>query len=176
MYRVKETGEVLTKREVRDRFNNIAIPTCWDDNVCSSLGIDFIHPTPKPESSSIITYMVAGEPGKTVEDTWLETWVETDIFEDNVLSGLTKKEQETEYIAVHTANAIADKKQKLKELFIKKSTKPAVDTGLGFSVDGGRINLEDFQTGLAMNFLTIRDASNATFPDHSRTCYDMQDI
>ena len=51
-------------------------------------------------------------------------------------------------------------KLKLKKLFMSKMVKPLVDTGLGFSVDGGRDNLQDFQGGLALNLLIVRDSTN----------------
>jgi len=61
----------------------------------------------------------------------------------------------------------------LKELFLSKMVKPLVDTGLGFSVDGGRDNLQDFQSGLALNVLIVRDSTNTM---HTVTTAEMYQI
>lgn len=53
------------------------------------------------------------------------------------------------------------------------SGRPAVDTGLGFSVDGGRDDLQNFEGGKVLGLTTIRDVDNAT---HTITVGDWDTI
>ena len=64
-------------------------------------------------------------------------------------------------------------KAELKGVFEAKGLKPIVDTGLGFSVDGGRANLQDFESGLAMGVLSVRGSDNLM---HEVTVEQMQSI
>lgn len=52
------------------------------------------------------------------------------------------------------------KLNELKDNFIEYGIKPRIDTGLGFAVDGGYFNLIDFQSGVELEFYTVRDADN----------------
>ena len=64
-------------------------------------------------------------------------------------------------------------KAELKGVFEAKGLKPIVDTGLGFSVDGGRGNLQDFESGLAMGVLSVRASDNTM---HEVTVPQMESI
>jgi len=64
-------------------------------------------------------------------------------------------------------------KVELKAEFEKRGMKPIVDTGLGFSVDGGRANLQDFESGLALGVLMVRASDNTM---HEVTIEQMQGI
>jgi hypothetical protein len=65
------------------------------------------------------------------------------------------------------------KKAEIKSLFLSKMQKPIIDTGLGFSVDGGRDNLQDFQGGHALGFYIARDSENVT---HQLTKEQMEQV
>lgn len=67
----------------------------------------------------------------------------------------------------------AEKKAEIKAIFKKKMLKPVIDTGLGFNVDGGRDNLQDFQGGLSLGFYFARDAENIT---HKLTKEQMEQV
>ena len=64
-------------------------------------------------------------------------------------------------------------KADVKGVLEAKGLKPIVDTRLGFSVDGGRANLQDFESGLAMGVLTVRASDNTM---HEVTIEQMQGI
>lgn len=51
-------------------------------------------------------------------------------------------------------------KKSIKDTFQSKADKPIVDTGLGFSVDGGYRNLVDFQIGKEFAFPSVKDSDN----------------
>lgn len=67
----------------------------------------------------------------------------------------------------------ATMKADVKSVFETKGLKPIVDTGLGFSVDGGRANLQDFESGLAIGVLSVRGSDNLM---HEVTVEQMQGI
>lgn len=54
--------------------------------------------------------------------------------------------------------------QDLKETLVKVSEKPIVDTGLGFSVDGGRIDVKNFEIGKKYNLPMVKAADNNFYP------------
>ena len=76
-------------------------------------------------------------------------------------------------VAKELASVKARMKAELKGVFEAKGLKPVVDTGLGFSVDGGRTNLQDFESGLAMGVLNVRASDNTM---HEVTSEQMQGI
>ena len=76
-------------------------------------------------------------------------------------------------VAKELASVKARMKAELKGVFEAKGLKPVVDTGLGFSVDGGRANLQDFESGLAMGVLNVRASDNTM---HEVTSEQMQSI
>lgn len=65
----------------------------------------------------------------------------------------------------------AEAKARTKHRFIQLGAKPTVDTGLGFSVDGGRSNLQDFQTGQKYALTHVKASDNQFYPV-SITDYD----
>ena len=62
-------------------------------------------------------------------------------------------------------------KVSIKERFLEKQIKPIVDTGLGFSVDGGYDKVKDFEIGKKYSFPSVK-ASDDTFYPVSATDYD----
>ena len=158
LYFNTNTNEVMGTATVRRFVSPTTIPKDFTLDNIKSLGFAEYIDTPKPEPSSTLKTVVAGEPIQT-GDSWAASWVEVDMFAD-IPDGLTKAEQETEYLAAQAAKAISDKKAELKTLFLTKMEKPVIDTGLGFSVDGGRVDLQNFQTGLARGYWFARDSNN----------------
>lgn len=54
--------------------------------------------------------------------------------------------------------------QDLKAVFENKEERPKVDTSLGYIVDGGRKDLENFQIGKEVGFPGVKDANGDTHP------------
>lgn len=55
-------------------------------------------------------------------------------------------------------------KAKVKEIFISESKRPRVDTGLGYSIDGSREDLENFNIGKKRGFPFIKDVDGMDHP------------
>lgn len=64
-----------------------------------------------------------------------------------------------------------NKKSDIKQAFVKDSEKPIVDTGLGFSVDGGYQNKQDFEVAKKYAFPMCK-ASDNTFHPVTASDYD----
>lgn len=62
-------------------------------------------------------------------------------------------------------------KKRVKDKFTQLGNNVIVDTGLGFSVNGGRDNLRDFETGKKHNLPQIKDSDN-NFHDATAEMYD----
>ena len=62
-------------------------------------------------------------------------------------------------------------KSSIKERFLDKEANPIVDTGLGFSVNGGRKNIEDFKVGQKYSFPSVKASDNIFYPI-TNTDYD----
>lgn len=75
---------------------------------------------------------------------------------------LSLEETKKKYIAVNSAKA--------KEIL---NGRPIVDTGLGFNVDGGYRDLQNFEAGMTLGFNTVKDADGIK---HDVTTEDLEAI
>ena len=55
---------------------------------------------------------------------------------------------------------VNEKKKVLSRLFKEAAKRPAVDTGLGFSVDGGPLDLMNFEAGRDIGLTTVKSSDN----------------
>lgn len=78
---------------------------------------------------------------------------EVEYFKSKYIGKFAEKVKDLE-------EARADKIAEVKAYFIEAGLKPRVLTDLGFYVDGGRTNLQDFQTGYKHGFTTVKDADD----------------
>jgi len=105
-YRVRETGEVLTQGQVRQKHWNTSFPAVWNQSVCEHIGIDVIFNAPQPSNSDPLK---AVRQNGVIQDglgNWIENWELVDIFSDIVVDGVTvtKETQETEYLTTRNNN------------------------------------------------------------------------
>ena len=61
----------------------------------------------------------------------------------------------------------------LRDSYLRATYRPSVDTGLGFSVDAGRTDLENYKMGKASNLLTVVDNNGVS---HTITLSDYDTI
>ena len=104
-------------------------------------GVHPVTPTQKP-SGDVVT---EGQPIK-VDGNYTQQWEARDYGPDDL--ALMKR----------------DKKIELKSLFLEKSERPVIDTGMGFSVSAGYNDLIDFQVGAELGILGVRAYDNNTYP------------
>ena len=113
-YRTRNTGEILTQGQLRQRFSNTSLPRTWGANVHEALGIDPVIASKPPEPSTNLKVIVRDGLVQNSNGQWLSNWIERDKFaeytsEDGVVH--TKAEQEADYQATLDAkDATANRK------------------------------------------------------------------
>ena len=95
-YRIRESGDIKSEREIRRIHKNTSFPQVWGENVRESIGIDPVLISPKPAASAPYKRVVRNG---AVEDggNWVQAWVEQDMFATDDDS--TKAEKEAAYQA-----------------------------------------------------------------------------
>lgn len=78
-----------------------------------------------------------------------------------------------ESISVAKEALVAIKKQLIKNHYDAKSKRPIVESGLGFNVDGGALDLSSFKSGKAQGQLKVKDADNTYQTLDSVDDYDL---
>ena len=108
-YRLQSDGTLKNQGEIRKLNPNVSFPRVWDADVCADLKIDPVLAAPKPEPSA--TYKQVNRNGavQDASDNWVEAYIETDMFADTTVDGVTttKAEHETAYQAQLDATAAA---------------------------------------------------------------------
>ena len=106
-YRLQSDGSLKNQGEIRKLNPNVSFPRVWDADVCAELEIDPVLAAPKPEPSA--AYKQVGRNGavQDASDNWVEAYIETDMFADTTVDGVTttKAEHETAYQAQLDADA-----------------------------------------------------------------------
>lgn len=106
-YRLQSDGTLKTQGEIRQLNSNCSFPRVWDATVCAELEIDPVFAAPKPAPSA--AYKQVGRNGvvQDASDNWVEAYIETDMFADTTVDGVTttKAEHETAYQARLDADA-----------------------------------------------------------------------
>ncbi len=100
-FRVRSSGELKTQGEIRKLNPNVSLPKVWNSNVYEALGIDPVLETPKPATTGDYKSVVRDGAEQDAKDTWVQKWVERDMFSDTTEDGVTttKAEHETAYQA-----------------------------------------------------------------------------
>tara|TARA_R100001369_G_scaffold92011_2_gene135106 strand:- start:2033 stop:2530 length:498 start_codon:yes stop_codon:yes gene_type:complete len=106
-YRLQSDGTLKNQGEIRKLNPNVSFPRVWDADVCAELEIDPVLAAPKPEPSA--AYKQVGRNGavQDASNNWVEAYIETDMFSDTTVDGVTttKAEHETAYQARLDADA-----------------------------------------------------------------------
>lgn len=81
-YRIRASGDVVSKQEVKKLHPNTSLPSVWGENVCDGLGIDPVLFTPKPSPSSAYKLVTEAAPIQDSEGNWVGAWSEQDMSTD----------------------------------------------------------------------------------------------
>lgn len=108
LYRVRESGAVLTQGQVRGLHPNTSFPAVWDQSVCDFIGIDPILASPQPTPSLLETVFADGVEQDSLGN-WVEKWSLRPLFSDEMSEDgttiiKTKEEQEQEFLAKRDAD------------------------------------------------------------------------
>lgn len=77
MYRIRSSGDLKTRDEIRALHPNASLPSVWDAQVCNDLDIDPILETPAP---AITRFQSANKTGVEQDSlgNWVWAWTVTD--------------------------------------------------------------------------------------------------
>lgn len=101
LYRIRETGAILTQGQVRGLYPNTSFPAVWDISVCEFIGVDPILTTPKPEAG-VLEEVIPDGVELDSNNNWVEKWLVKPLFSeytDSEGNTHTKEEQEAAYLA-----------------------------------------------------------------------------
>jgi len=97
-YYDENTQRILTTKGVRKAVYPSCLPKNFTLGNIISFGIKGYAETQKPEPSTNLKKIIAGDPVQTEDGNWAQVWAEVDKFSD-IPDSLTKAEQETAYLA-----------------------------------------------------------------------------
>jgi len=125
-YRIRESGDIKSDREIRTIHKNTSFPRVWDEGVCESIGIDPVLITPKPAASAPYKIVERNGAEKDAKDNWVQAWAERDMFATDGEG--TKADKETAYQARLDAEASVSARDKRDELLAKTDWLALSDT------------------------------------------------
>lgn len=166
-YRDRTDGTITSDRELK-RNTLASLPKVWNASTLDFLNVDLVFPSPAPEVSDASSKIVVRDGAKLDADSkWVFAWKEIERFTeytDDNATVVTVAEQIASFLTISTAAAKESKLKDLKAVFVKKSERPRVDTGLGYFVDGNYTDLSNFQIGKDLSLGAVKDADNITRP------------
>lgn len=106
-YRVKETGELKTKAQLKAEFKNTSFPKTWNEEVLNFIGVNPVYLKEKPMPTSNLKVVQSDGVAQDANNNWVYAWVERDMFADTTEDGVTttKAEHEAAYQAKLDAEA-----------------------------------------------------------------------
>ena len=80
-YRIKSSGDLKTRSELKSANKNTSFPNVWNDSVLEFLNVDPVLDSPKPKAGK---YQIVERDG-VVQDSnnnWVQAWKVSDMFSD----------------------------------------------------------------------------------------------
>ena len=81
-YRIRKSGEVVSKQQIKQLHSNTSLPSVWGESVYDSLGIDPVTFPQKPAPSGAHKVVIQGAPNQDSSGNWVGTWSERDMTSD----------------------------------------------------------------------------------------------
>ena len=81
-YRVRASGDVVSKQEVKKLHPNTSLPSVWGESVYDGLGIDPVSFTSKPAPSSAYEVVTEATPSQDSDGNWVGAWSEQDMNDE----------------------------------------------------------------------------------------------
>ena len=95
-YRVRSSGELKTRSQLKNENKNMSFPKVWNDAVHDALGVDYVFTTPQPAPSSNLKETRRDGVEQDAGGRWVEKWIEVDKFSDTTEDGVTTTKAEHE--------------------------------------------------------------------------------
>lgn len=90
LYRVRDSGAVLTQGQVRGLHPNTSFPAVWDQSVCEFIGVDPILSSPQPVCTKFQSVVSEGVEQDSLGN-WVEKWGIVDWAQDAIDSAITNQ-------------------------------------------------------------------------------------
>lgn len=151
-------GYCITESNLKQIFPNENI---HNEDVLSSLGYAKVYEVTIPHTDN---------PSKQWEE------ITPELDEDgnyNQTYSLVDREASEEEITAAKKSLLAEKLNIVNSRFKELTSRPIIATSLGFSVDGGSQDLNNFKSGKSQGLLVIRDSENAEQTLSSLDDYDL---
>lgn len=81
-YRIRASGDVVSKQEVKKLHPNTSLPSIWGESVYDGLGIDPVSFTSKPSPSSAYKVVMEAAPIQDSDGNWVGVWSEQDMNDE----------------------------------------------------------------------------------------------
>lgn len=90
LYRVRESGAVLTQGQVRGLHPNTSFPAVWDSAVCDLIGVDPILASPQPQHTHFQSVVADGVEKDSLGN-WVEKWKVIDWEQEAIDAATTSQ-------------------------------------------------------------------------------------
>ncbi len=81
-YRIKSTGDVKTKSEIKRDNPNVSFPRVWNESVYEALGIDPVLEASRPDSSGDYKVVMRNGAEQNSDGDWVKAWAEQDMTDE----------------------------------------------------------------------------------------------
>ncbi len=81
-YRIKSTGDVKTKSEIKRDNPNVSFPKVWNESVYEALGIDPVLEASRPDSSGDYKVVMRNGAEQNSDGDWVKAWAEQDMTDE----------------------------------------------------------------------------------------------
>jgi len=158
-YRIKSSGDLKTRSELRSANKNTSFPNVWNESVFEFLNVDPVLDSPKPKAGK---YEIVARDG-VVQDSnnnWVQRWKVVDMFSDVTDDDGTfhsKADQEKVHQAEIDARTASTNRQIRNQLLAETDFYALGDVTMSDAMKTYRQALRDLPAN--------KDWPNVTFPE-----------
>lgn len=105
-FRLKTTGEIVSKEQLRQMYWNVSLPVVWDTGTLEFLKVNTVLESPQPQNTDPLKTIVRDGVIQDSKGNWVKNWAVIDIFHDITKEDgtiITKTQQEQEFLAKRAA-------------------------------------------------------------------------
>ena len=93
-YRIRSTGEIKTKSEIRQDNPNVSFPKVWGESVYEALEIDPVLEASRPDPSGDYKVVMRNGAEQNSDGDWVKAWSEQDMTDEEKASYNQQKAEE----------------------------------------------------------------------------------
>jgi len=93
-YRIRSSGEIKTKSEIRQENPNVSFPKVWGESVYEALEIDPVLGASAPDPSRDYKVVVRNSAEQNSDGDWVQAWAERDMTDEEKAAHDQQKSEE----------------------------------------------------------------------------------